>query len=207
MEWIENINIDTTIWSSLILPVAAAILTTLIVEYFAKPKLEARKTRLVNNRQQLDEVIYQFQKTSLAFGALLADERRHAAKERHNSLMLEDAFNGLQDIRESISRLSHGYVEKHSDHISKTSIYIGYLLSQVDAAMHSKMQSTPIDDLKKDAEQLSHFDTYFLANINVGDGQERWFRRLYWRFSTKPKVFNKVNKVLQQYNLNSEYRK
>ena len=46
----------------------------LVVEYFAKPRLEARKSRLIRDRQQIDEVIFAFQKAAMLAAALLPDE-------------------------------------------------------------------------------------------------------------------------------------
>ena len=61
-------------FSKIGVPVLVALITTLVVEYFAKPRLEARKSRLIRDRQQIDEVIFAFQKAAMLAPALLPDE-------------------------------------------------------------------------------------------------------------------------------------
>lgn len=196
------INIDNTIWKSLILPIVAAIVTTLLVEMFAKPRLEARKNRLIRDRQQIDEVIFQFQKISLALAALVNDKMRdNHIKEKHNKIMLETASEGLYTLMNAISRLSHKYAETHKEHIRMTLLYIGYLLAKTEAKRTAKTMSIPIDDLKQEASDLKFFDIYFVANVGLRDSQEKWFRRMYWWVFERKSTINKASEIVNKYGL------
>lgn len=191
----------------IVIPIVVAVLTTLIVEYFAKPWLEARKERLIRNRKQIDEVIFQFQKVSSSIAALLPGECRHPLKSRHNDVMLNNAKDGLYGIMEALSRLPHRYVEKHGDHIGKTMLFVGYLLSQVESAIglsFGTLNAKSIDHIKALAPNLEYFDVYFLANLSSQDTQETWYRRLFWNFSKKKESELKVDNVLKKYGLGHE---
>lgn len=191
----------------IVIPIVVAVLTTLIVEYFAKPWLEARKERLIRNRKQIDEVIFQFQKVSGSIAALLPDECRHPLKSRHNDVMLNNAKDGLYGIMEALSRLPHRYVEKHREHIGKTMLFVGYLLSQVEGAIglsFGTLNAKSIDHIKALAPNLEYFDVYFLANVSSQDAQETWYRRLFWNFSKKKESELKVDNVLKKYGLGHE---
>ncbi|MFC2447467.1 MAG: hypothetical protein ACFNVL_00730 [Candidatus Nanoperiomorbus sp.] len=193
---------------NIVIPIIVAILTTLIVEYFAKPWLEARKERLIRNRKQIDEVIFQFQKVSGSIAALLPDEHKHPLESRHNDVMLNNAKNGLYGIMEALSRLPHRYIEKHEEHIGKTMLFVGYLLSQVEGAKGSDIRTLSVknvDYIKDLALNLEYFDVYFLANISSQDTQEKWYRRLFWNCSEKKKSESNVDKILKDHGL--EYKK
>lgn len=193
---------------NIVVPIVVAILTTLIVEYFAKPWLEARKERLIRNRKQIDEVVFQFQKVSGSIATLLPDENNHPLKSRHNNVMLNNAKDGLYGIMEALSRLPYRYVKKHGEHIGKTMLFVGYILSQVERAMGLDIMTLGaknIDHIKCLALNLEHFDIYFLANISSQDTQEKWYRRLFWNCSEKKKSESKVDKILKDHGL--EYKK
>lgn len=199
---IPEIDFDTVIWKSLVLPVAAAIVTTLIVEVFAKPRLEARKQRLIRDRQQIDEVIFQFQKVSASLAALLPDSvKKSRIQERHNSIMLDSASQGLYDLMNSLSRLSHKYVEKHDKHIRRTMLFVGYIIAKVETTRDVKAMTRLVDDLKHDAQDLEYFDTYFLANVGLHDSQERWFRRVYWHYFSRNNAEERAYQVLRRHSL------
>ena len=57
--------------SSVGLPVLVALLTTLAVEYLAKPRLDARKERITSSRRQVDNVVHGFQLAGMLIGSLL----------------------------------------------------------------------------------------------------------------------------------------
>jgi len=135
---------------------------------------------------------------------LLPDSQHRPIKLEHNDTMLKNAEVGLHGIMEEMSRLPHQYVEKHSDHISKTMVFVGYLLSQVQHKIKEPptlSKGKPTDDLKKLAEELEHFDIYFLANVNTGDGQEKWFRRLVWRHLSQKEAESVADKVLKHHHI------
>lgn len=189
---------------NIVVPIVVAILTTLIVEYFAKPWLEARKERLIRNRKQIDEVIFQFQKVSSSIVALLPNKHKRSLKSHHNDLMLNNAKDGLYGIMEALSRLPHRYVERHGEHIGKTMLFVGYLLSQIEGAIDlgsGVLNVKSIDNIKDLALNLEHFDVYFLANVSSQDTQEKWYRRLFWNLSEKKESESKADRVLKNYGL------
>lgn len=53
---------------SLSLAAVTALVTTLMVEYLAKPRLDARKERLLRDRRQIDQVVFGLQKLGLHMG-------------------------------------------------------------------------------------------------------------------------------------------
>lgn len=190
---------------NIIVPVLVAIVTTLIVEYFAKPWLEARKERLVRNRKQIDEVIFKFQKASSSLAAILPDNQTHPVKNRHNNLMLENAKDGLYGILEALSRLPTRYVDKHSRHIGMTMQFIGYLIARIEMTNENQKykptSGVPTDHLKEIAADLEHFDVYFLANISTQDSQENIIRRLFWNKFLKNKSGKNLDAVMRKYKL------
>lgn len=202
---------DQFTFQNLLIPIIVAILTTLIIEYFAKPWLEARKERLIRNRQQVDEVIFQFQKASASFGALIPDNVKSPQRNKHNDVMLSNAISGLYGITEALSRLPHRYVEKHSIHIGKTVKFVGYLIALSDRDDPQKsnnptvrkifVKNTKIDSLKSTASDLDKFDIYFLSNLSSQDSQEKWYRRFFWNKFTRKDNAKEVDKVLEKNNL------
>lgn len=201
MESIVSALSNELFLTAFVLPVTAAIITTLVVEYFAKPSLEARKLRIVRDRQQLDELIFCFQKVGLAFGALIPDNISNEMKSRHNKLMLMEAMEGLQSIRKALSRIPSRYVVMHREHISQTSYYIGYLIAQTDSLISSRQMVISVEDISEKASKLSLFDTYFLANIYVGDHQEPWPRRFYWKAFSRKKNSDDIQSLFKNYDL------
>ena len=192
---------------NIIVPVLVAIVTTLLVEYFAKPWLEARKERLVRNRKQIDEVIFKFQKVSSSLTAILPDNQMHPLKNRHNNLMLANAKDGLYGILEALSRLPARYVDKHYRHIGMTMQFIGYLIAQIEMTNENQKyrpaSGVPTDHLKEIAADLEHFDVYFLANISTQDSQENIIRRLFWNRFSKKQSTRELDKVMKKYRLSS----
>lgn len=189
-------------WDKIAIPVVSAIITTLIIEYLAKPRLEARKQRLIRDRQQIDEVIFQFQKISTSIAALLDDKIRDThIKEGHNKIMLKNASDGLYALMDAVSRLSHKYAQKHNTHIGHTMVFVGYLLSKVEAKRTAKTMTIPIDDLKHEARDLEFFDTYFVANVGLKDSQEKWIKRIYWKVVEQTKDSQKTEEILKKYKL------
>ncbi|HTN99190.1 MAG TPA: hypothetical protein VL068_00840, partial [Microthrixaceae bacterium] len=68
-------RVDQFIWHSLATPVLVALATTLVVEYAAKPRLEARKARIIRSRAEVDEFVYVAQRIGLLTGALPDSEQ------------------------------------------------------------------------------------------------------------------------------------
>jgi len=174
----------TNLWTAFVTPIVVALLTTLVVEYFAKPRLDARKERLIRDRRQLDELVYGFQKIGLVYGSLPSPRQRIRAAFTDEALMksLLDAEMSIQTTLDAMSRLSMRYAIAHTEHISRTSLFLGYLLG-----MTRSTDATAPDDvenLKKVASQLEHFDTYFRVYVGLEDSQEALIKRVFWRMST-----------------------
>ena len=119
--------------------VLTALLTTLVVEYFAKPQLEARKERLIHNRNQIEEVIFLFQELGLTLGSLgfnkKADFRKLAS---YIEKQVEHALLVAEKLQAAIPRLQLKYALKNKKHIASGMILMGELL----AALYSLQEAT-----------------------------------------------------------------
>jgi hypothetical protein len=175
-------------------PVLVALITTLVVEYFAKPSLEARTARLIRDRQQMDEVIFAFQKAALEAGALMTDEQ--AAKDALTlsvrNQQLAEVGESLGDISDAIARLPSRYVEKHARHIGVTAYFVSYARGFALAQLNSPEPST--DYLRELGAGLSKLDVYFLAYVEMRDSQEPWIKR----FATKSLMRGDLQKQEEQ---------
>lgn len=186
------VNVDTVLWKSLILPIIAAVVTTLFIELFAKPKLEARKARLIRDREQLDKIVFDFQHVGASIGAIsdFSTIKQNQILRRHYTIMLEEARSGLYQLLRDLSKLSTRFVVNHRDHVNKTALYIGYLLSQVELIQEfnekwKKLSEQDINRLKEDASKMELFDKYFLVYPYLIDSQEKWYRRRFWQLFTQ----------------------
>jgi hypothetical protein len=169
------------LWKSFLVPIAVALVTTLLVEYFAKPRLEARKERLLRDRRQIDELVFGFQKIGIVFGAL-PEPNTLEAMYIDDEVWVEILGRAEQAVSESIdsmSRLSSLYVEKHRMHFRRTSLYLGNLMGLTLGAQ--RQVGLDLRPLKEAASELEHFDTYFRVYVGLADGQERWIKRWFWK--------------------------
>ena len=198
-------------FENIIVPVLVAIATTLIVEYFAKPKLEARKARLIRDREQLDKIVFDFQHIALSVGAIPDYDllKKNKILQRHYEIMLEEAKSGLYQLLKDLSKLSTRFVMNHKEHMNKTSLYIGYLLSQVELIQESdKKWGKPAEQnlkmLKEDASKMELFDKYFLVYPYLIDSQEKWYRRRFWQFFTQKFNSNQIDEYFQLIGVSKE---
>ncbi len=203
------INFDTVLWKSLALPVVAAIITTLLIEMFAKPKLEARKARIIRDRQQYDKIIFSFQKASMSIASLDVKKKSPLIK-RYTQIMLEEARKALYDLLQNISLLPSKYVTNHNEHIGKTVRFIGYLLAKIELAeqgIERDVEYVKLIDIKKLAAHLELFDIYYLVYVYMYDSQESWWRRLWWQISKESKNNQKIDKLFDELNLGEKHAK
>ena len=204
-----TLNLDTIVWKSLILPIAAAIVTTLLVELFAKPKLEARKARLIRDREQLDKIVFDFQHIGASIGAIsnFSTMKKDKILRRHYTIMLEEARSGLYQLLRDLSKLSTRFVVNHRDHVNKTALYVGYLLSQVELIQefngkYKELSEEDIDKLKDDADKMELFDKYFLVYPYLIDSQEKWYRRRFWQFFTQKSNNQEIDSYFEKIGVN-----
>lgn len=198
------IPIPADIWMPIVVALVTTVLISPIVGLYIKPRIEARQQRLIRDRQQIDEVIFKFQKISLSMAALIDDNRgtkSPSTRERHNKIMLNQAYDSTYDLMDILSRLSPRYVKKHMDHIGKTLLFLGSLLAGIDSTRSSREMSVSINDVKTMAGELEKFDAYFMANISFKDSQEKWFRRIFWKIFIRKSTKQNIDSVLQNYNL------
>lgn len=166
--------------------VVTALLTTVVVEYLAKPRLEARKARLIRDRQQIDEVIFAFQRVSMALGAVLSADSQpdgHVFREVHQRQVVE-LGPLIVHLQNSLARLPVSYVYKHGRHISMTAKFLGYAQSLPEVASRGVYVSD--EEVRQIADDTPRFDTYFVANVDFHDSQEPLIKRWFWkRFTAK----------------------
>lgn len=197
--YLENITFE-----KVIVPVVAAIVTTLLVEYFAKPKLEARKARLLRDREQFDRIVFSFQRISASLAALPSTEQLHNndAYKKYASIMLDESRAGLYELMREMSHLTSIYVTNHHEHVSKTMKFIGYLLAKVELCIEDKRRLN-IQELKDIAGNLELFDIYYLVYVYMYDSQEPHIRRILWRMFKKKSNNKKINELFLKYNLSN----
>lgn len=198
-----EVEIPDEVW----MPIVVALVTTLIISplvgLYIKPRIEARQQRLIRDRQQIDEVIFKFQKLSLSISTLVPKvPKNNELIAGHNAVMLQQAQLSAYELNDALSRLSPLYVQKHRQHIGSTMSFIGYLLGQITAARTQVLTPKLINDLKDTVSNLKSFDIYFRANVSLADSQEKWYRRLYWYLFSQKSTQTQANKVLEKYKLN-----
>lgn len=91
---------DDFLLRSLLTPVMVALLTTLVVEYAAKPRLEARKARILRSRAEVDEFVQGSQKLGPLVHALPTSEQSRRVPELvENDREAVSEFEPLQETR------------------------------------------------------------------------------------------------------------
>jgi hypothetical protein len=103
------------IWHSLATPVLVALATTLVVEYAAKPRLEARKARILRSRAEVDEFVYAAQRLGLLTGALpdSGQLQRNPDLVGYAREAISELQNAAADATQVLSRLSLRYAMAH----------------------------------------------------------------------------------------------
>lgn len=164
--------------------VVTALLTTVILEYLAKPRLEARKARLIRDRQQIDEVIFGFQRVGLALGSVVpADHLPDGDILRGIHQQQVVALGPLiEQLFVSIGRLPVSYVHKHGEHIAMTSKFLGFAWSRPEIAAQGEY--VPDSWIRQIANDMPKFDTYFVVHVDFHDSQEPLIKRLFWKWFT-----------------------
>lgn len=195
--YLENITFE-----KIIIPVIAAILTTLLVEYFAKPKLEARKARLLRDREQFDRIIFSFQRISASLAALPSAEQLHnnSVYQKYASIMLDESRAALYELMREMSHLTSIYVTNHHEHVSKTMKFIGYLLAKVELCIDDKKRLS-LMELKEIAGNLELFDIYYLVYVYMYDSQESHIRRILWRIFKQKSNNEKIDELFLKHKL------
>ena len=177
-----------------------ALLTTLAIEYFAKPRLDARKERITSSRRQVDNVVHGFQLVGMLTGSLLnVPETRDELWCAYVDDRLRRLDESLTTLELDISRLSIRYVVKHSSHVGKTATFIGYFQGVVLRAV--KVSDPDLSEIRQVAEHMEDFDTYFRVYLGLGDSQEPLLKRLFWRGTERAKYSSNATVTLQDLGL------
>jgi hypothetical protein len=181
---IEDLVNDPVV-QAIALPVLVALATTVVIEYVAKPSLDARTTRKLRNRQQFDEVVYGFQKLVLLLSSTLDDATARASAELAavQKAQAADASQAAQELIASFSQLSTSWVKVHKKHVARAALYVSFVRGLLIAA--SSDDEPKFDYAKSLAAGVSDFDAYFLAFATLRDSQpplikrafSRWFMR------------------------------
>lgn len=192
---------DDFIWHSLATPVLVALATTLVVEYAAKPRLEARKARIIRSRTEVDEFVYAAQRIGLLTGALPDSEQLKATPEldEYARQAIEELDVAVGEASLGLSRLSIRYASAHAEHIAKTAIFLGFLRgrcrrSGADPERH-------VDELKAAASELEHFDVYFRVHLGLRDTQEPLVKRLFWKAASQGEYAVEADATLTRHGL------
>lgn len=192
---------DDFIWRSLATPVLVALVTTLVVEYAAKPRLEARKARIIRSRAEVDEFVYAAQRLGLLTGALpRADQlRTNPELEQYAREAVSELGTAAAEASRVLSRMSVRYAVTHCEHIAKTATFLGFLRGRCHVAAADPVRR--IDELKTVASDLEHFDVYFRVHLGLRDSQEPLIKRVFWRVATQDEFAEKADAVLARHGL------
>ncbi|MET0989859.1 MAG: hypothetical protein ABWY54_04350 [Glaciihabitans sp.] len=176
---------EDALWRSFITPILVALLTTLVIEYFAKPALEARKERIIRDRRQIDELVFQFQAIGLLVGTVPAGKLEPEALELRDvrDRTIRELIAAVDGASRALSRLASRYVQRHREHIRMTAYYLGFLKSVAYRASADPDRETT--RLIEVGSALEFLDTYFLVHVGLRDGQEPWIKRWFWKRATE----------------------
>jgi hypothetical protein len=193
--------VNDFIWHSLATPVLVALATTLVVEYAAKPRLEARKVRILRSRAEVDEFVYSAQRLGLLAGALpdSSQLRGNPGLEGYAREAVAELDAAAGEATRVLSRLSLRYAVAHGPHISKTATFLGFLRGKCHSASAEPLDH--VDDLKDLVADLENFDVYFRVHLGLGDSQERLIKRLFWRAATESEYAKRADATLDRHGL------
>jgi hypothetical protein len=182
-------------------PVIVALATTLVVEYFAKPRLEARKARIIRDRQQIDEVVFAFQRAALGGGALLPDAVAHRVPQGQAMQrdQLERLETSVEAIEAAIARLPHGFVGRHDAHIAVTAKFIGFMRARIRAELGQAVVST--HEMREMTDGFGELDVYFVAHVSMRDSQEPWIKRAFTKRFLRKEMETQAAALLERWNL------
>jgi len=184
-------------------PVIVALLTTLVVEYFAKPRLDARKARLLRDRQQIDEVIFGFQKVAMLAAALLPNSLAAESTDARDvqRRQIERLAPAIESLLDAISRLPSVFVRKHARHVGDTAVFVSFL--QGVASVEGHKTNPDADRLSEIGADVSAFDAYFAAHASFRDSQERWVKRAFSRLFMSADYRSQAENALRRSGLRS----
>ena len=130
----------------------------LVVEYFAKPRLEARKSRLIRDRQQIDEVIFAFQKAAMLAPALLPDEyiTHHPNTSAVKRRQIERLAPAVDALFDATARLPSQFIARHSWQVGAASFFVAYFAGLVWSELESERPNG--DHLRAAGSDISEFD-------------------------------------------------
>ena len=168
-----------TILQTFLISVTTALLTTLVVEYLAKPALEARKLRMIRNSEQIDEIIFGFQRLGLQLGSVPNRAPDGTLAQEVRSSPIADIAPIVEDLMRTLARLSPKYAQKHGTHIS----YCAHYLSLLQALSNREQAGFTLNDatVGRLGAELAEFDVYFRANTGFRDSNENALKRWRWR--------------------------
>lgn len=194
-------RVNEFIWNSLATPVLVALATTLVVEYAAKPRLEARKARILRSRADVDEFVYACQRLGLMGGALPTGSQMRATPDlvEYARQAVTDMDAAAAEATRVLSRLSVRYVSAHVDHIAKTATFLGFVRGRCHGAAVDPM--TAVDGLKSLVGELENFDLYFRVHLGLGDSQEPFIKRVFWRAATQTDYAKQADATLARHGL------
>ncbi|MBK0330121.1 hypothetical protein I8D64_01720 [Brachybacterium sp. MASK1Z-5] len=192
---------DHFFWRSIVTPIVVAVVGTLLVEYLAKPRLEARKVRLLQNRAAVDAFTLAMQRVGQLAGALPSDDFLARNPRLHE--FAKSAISELDAATDAASRALSGlglpYVVKHRSHIGRTAMYLGYLRGRCFIAGEKPLGN--ITMLKSAYEELEKFDKYYQVHLGFKDSQRRWLPRVLWRWTKQRKYVDESSQFLAELGL------
>src|SRR5436190_149242 len=113
----------------ILITVLTALATTVVVEYVARPRLDARKARLIGVRQRIDDLMYAYVRLINAGSSVPSAVGAHPEWHHQAILKLEPPREGLLT---ALGALSPRYTSKHEAHVALVYGLLGRIFSVIE---------------------------------------------------------------------------
>ncbi|MGW2154642.1 hypothetical protein [Nonomuraea sp. NPDC001699] len=185
MSLIDLLNANPTLKNFLI-AILTALATTMTVEYLAKPKLEARKARIIRDRNQIDEVIFQFQELGLVLGTMRLTELKYVESLSDFLVsQVEQAEKSLDRLQQSLARLPLKYVQRQGRHMKVAAFHQGLLRSKL-ALLKGYLEGEKYDaSFEQIVELATLTDQLHLIDVTFELSRHSWLHKLVNRASVQ----------------------
>lgn len=153
------------LWASILASAGVAVVTTLLVEYLAKPWLEARKDRILEKDRERREGIKDLQRCLL----LIARLRGHADKDADVEIPEEYQSPFWAELSE---RMVNAY--EALDPPESVLLEFAYLMTGIEAYAHRVRHGRSREEVSKDLEPASNIMLLFYESFST----PRWRLRI-----------------------------
>jgi hypothetical protein len=185
----------SVIWT-LVLAAVTSLLTTVVVEYVARPSLEARKARMLRAQDAflaltgaLDRLAYLFlqlpTRSEVQAKPLVAPFRR---------TRITELVKAADAADEALTRLPIVYVVKHGSHIGRTAQVLGYMRA---ALLDLEEDGVAGDDaLRETFDGFEYIRVYFEIYPTIRDPRQNPLARWFWRRTQRRRYVSEAQRFV-----------